>query len=152
MVKMTRTVPRLTVLYGASCSGLHGSWFFNSVQAGAADELRPSYHLLWKFAGSATSARPSGSISVPPTKKTTVKLTISNGKITLSGVRKPNPRVTATGTLIVKITGTTSSPSLTFIEKGLIQAEHALGLVSPFVAGGHPLVLPVKHVKTLPGC
>jgi hypothetical protein len=41
---------------------------------------------------------------------------------------------------------------LTFIEKGLRPAEHKLGLVSPFNVGGHPLVVPIQHVKTLPAC
>jgi hypothetical protein len=67
-------------------------------------------------------------------------------------VRKPNATVTATGTLIVELSGSASSPSLTFIETGLSGAENQLGLVSPFSVGGHPLVLPIQHVKTLAGC
>jgi hypothetical protein len=70
----------------------------------------------------------------------------------LSGVRKPNTTVSATGSLIVRLSGSIGSPSLTFIERGLGPAEHKLGLVSPFDAGGHPLVVPIQHLKTLPAC
>jgi hypothetical protein len=67
-------------------------------------------------------------------------------------VRKPNTTVSATGSLIVRLSGSVASPSLTFIERGLLPAEHRLGLESPFNAGGHPLVVPIQHVKTLPAC
>jgi hypothetical protein len=53
---------------------------------------------------------------------------------------------------IVRLSGTASSPSLTFVERGLVPAEHKLGLVSPFNVGGHPLVVPIQHVKSLVGC
>ncbi len=153
VVRTSRSLPQVTVLYGASCTGIHGSWFFNAVEGGASDALRPSYALLWSFAGGATSARPSArTINVPHTKTTTVTLTLSNGKMKLSGVRKPNTTVSATGSLIVRLSGPTSSPSLTFIERGLLPAEHRLGLVSPFDAGGHPLVVPIQHIKTLAAC
>jgi len=152
---VTRTslsLPQSRVLYGASCSGIHGSWFFNAIEGGGSSQLRPNYRLQWSFTGGATSARPNGLISVPHTKTTRVTLTLSNGKLTLHGVRRPDAPVTATGTLIVKLSGLASSHSLTFIEKGLSGAEHSLGLVSPFDAGGHPLVVHVKHVKSLTGC
>jgi len=153
VVRASRSLPQATVLYGASCSGIHGSWFFNAVEGGGTDALRPSYALLWSFAGRATSARPSARvISVPHTKTTTVTLTLSNGKMKLSGVRKPNTTVSATGSLIVRLSGSTSAPSLTFVERGLLPAEHRLGLVSPFDAGGHPLVVPIQHIRTLPAC
>jgi hypothetical protein len=67
-------------------------------------------------------------------------------------VRTPNTTVSATGSLIVRLSGSAASPSLTFIERGLRPAEHKLGLVSPFNIGGHPLVVPVQHVKTLAAC
>jgi hypothetical protein len=70
----------------------------------------------------------------------------------LSGVQQPNVKVNATGSLIVRLSGSASSPSLTFVERGLLGAEHKLGLSSPFDAGGRPLVVPVQHVKSLPGC
>lgn len=153
MVRMSRTLPAITVLYGASCSGVHGDWFFNATEGGSSDRLRPSYALLWSFKGSARSAKPSArTITVPHTKTTTASLTLSNGKLKLSGVRKPNTTVNATGSLIVRLSGSVASPSLTFIERGLVPAEHKLGLVSPFNAGGHPLVMPIQHVKTLAAC
>lgn len=77
---------------------------------------------------------------------------LSDGTLKLHGVRKPNVNVTATGTLVVKLTGSTSSPSLTFTETGLSSAEHKLGLTSPFDLGGRPLVVPVRHVRSLVGC
>jgi hypothetical protein len=148
-----RSLPPPTVFYGASCSGIHGSWFFNAVEGGGNAALRPSYHLQWSFAGSATSARPSAlTIDVPATKSATVTMSLSNGTITLKGARKPSTTVSATGTLVVKLSGSASSPSLTFVETGLSGAEHQLGLVSPFSAGGHPLVVPVQHVNKLAGC
>lgn len=153
MVRMSRTAPAITVLYGASCSGIHGDWFFNATQGGGSDKLRPSYALLWSFKGGATSAKPSARvITVSHTKTTNATLTLSNGKMKLSGVRKPNTTVSATGSLIVRLSGSVASPSLTFIERGLLPAEHKLGLESPFNAGGHPLVVPIQHVKTLPAC
>ena len=153
MVRTSRSLPPLTILYGASCSGLHGDWFFNAVEAGSGDALRPSYALLWSFKGGATSAKPSArTINVPHTKTTKVSLTLSNGTLKLSGVRSPNTTVNATGSLVVRLSGSGVSPSLTFIERGLVPAEHKLGLVSPFNAGGHPLVVPIQHIKTLPAC
>ena len=151
-VKMSRSLPPFTIFYGASCSGVHGSWFFNTVEGGATDALRPSYSLSWSFAGSATSARPNARITVPPTKKTTVTLTLKNGRMRLTGVHKPHAKVHATGSLTVRLAGSASSPSLIFVERGLLQAEHKLGLVSPFNAGGRPLVVHVQHVKSLHGC
>jgi len=34
----------------------------------------------------------------------------------------------------------------------LLGAEHRLGLVSPFNAGGYAIVVPVNHVNSLKGC
>jgi hypothetical protein len=153
MVSTSRSLPAVTILYGASCTGIHGDWFFNATEGGSNDALRPSYALLWSFKGGATSARPSArTISVPHTKTTKVSLTLSNGTMKLTGVRKPNTTVSATGSLIVRLSGSASSPSLIFVETGLSQAEHQLGLVSPFNAGGRPLVIPIRHVNTLAGC
>jgi hypothetical protein len=153
MVRVSRPLPPLTVLYGASCTGVHGDWFFNAAVAGAGGAMRASYALIWSFKGGATSARPNARvISVPHTKTTKVSLTLSNGKMKLSGVRTPNTTVSATGSLIVRLSGPTSAPTLTFIERGLRPAEHRLGLVSPFDVGGHPLVVPIQHIKTLPAC
>lgn len=152
MVRTARSAPQFTAFYGASCSGIHGAWFFNAVEGGGAAALRPSYSMTWSFAGGATSAKPSARIHVLPTKTATVRLTLSDGKMKLSGMQKPGTRVTATGSLVVKLSGTVSAPSLTFIERGLGAAEHQLGLRSPFDVGGHPLVVPVHHVTSLAGC
>ncbi len=152
VTRTTLSLPQSAVLYGASCSGIHGSWFFNAIEGGGSSQLRPNYRLQWSFRQGSTTARPNGLISVPHTKTTRVTLTLRKGKLTLHGVRKPDSPVTATGTLIVKLSGLASSRNLTFTEKGLSGAEHRLGLVSPFDAGGHPLVVQVKHVKSLTGC
>jgi hypothetical protein len=150
---MSRSLPPLTIFYGASCSGVHGSWFFNAVEGGGSNTVRPSYALQWSFAGGARSAKPSArTIAIPRTKTTTVSMTLRNGTMKLSGTRKPNAKVTATGSLLVKLTGSASAPSLTFIERGLFGPEHQLGLRSPFDMGGRPLVVPIKHVTTLTGC
>jgi len=152
VTRTTLNLPQTTVLFGGSCSGGHGSWFFNAIEGGGGSQLRPNYRLQWSFAGGATTARPSGLIRVPRTKNAKVTITLRNGKLRLRGARKPGALVTAKGTLIVKLSGPASSHSLKFIEKGLSGAEHSLGLVSPFDAGGHPLIVRVKHVKSLTGC
>ena len=152
VTRATLSLPQATVLFGGSCSGSHGSWFFNAIEGGGSSQLRPNYRLQWSFAGGATTARPNGIISVPRTKTTRVTLTLRNGKLTLHGVQKAAAPVTATGTLIVKLSGPASSHSLKFVEKGLSRAEHRLGLVSPFDVGHHPLVVHVKRVKSLTGC
>jgi hypothetical protein len=146
-------LPPTTLFYGASCTGVHGDWFFNAVEGGGSDALRPSYSLRWSFASGATSAKANARIiQVPSTKTTTVTMTLSKGTLNLHGVRKPNVHVAATGSLVVKLTGSTSSPSLTFVETGLSAAEHELGLISPFDVGGRPLVVQIQHVKSLVGC
>lgn len=153
VVQLSRSLPPTTIFYGASCSGIHGDWFFNAVEGGGTTALRPSYALVWSFAGGATSAKLNArSITVPATTTTTVTITLSDGTIKIHGLRKPNVTETATGSLVVKLTGSTSSPSLTFTETGLSAAEKKLGLVSPFDVGGQPLVVPIKHVKSLVGC
>jgi hypothetical protein len=153
MVRTSRSLPPLTLFYGASCAGVYGSWFFNAVEGGAGDTLRPSYALQWSFAGGSKSAKPTARvIHVPATSKAKVTLSLSNGLMKLSGVQQSNVKVNATGSLIVRLSGSASSPSLTFVERGLLGAEHKLGLASPFDAGGRPLVVPVQHVKSLPGC
>lgn len=153
VVRDARSLPPTTILYGASCSGIHGQWFFNAVEGGGSAALRPSYALRWSFASGATSAKLDARIiQVPATKTTTVTMTLSKGTLKLHGVRKPNVNVTATGSLVVKLSGSASSPSLTFTETGLSAAEHKLGLISPFDVGGQPLVVPIRHVKSLVGC
>jgi hypothetical protein len=113
--------------------------------------LRPSYSMKWSFAGGVTSAKPSARIHVQPTKTTTVRLTLNDGTMKLTG-QKPGTNVTASGRLVVKLSGTASAPALTFIETGLRGAEHQLGLRSPFDVGGRPLVVPIHHATSLAGC
>jgi hypothetical protein len=72
--------------------------------------------------------------------------------MTLKGTKHGKATVTAAGTLIVRLSGPAASPSLTFIERGLSRAERRLGLVSPFNAGGHALVVPIQRVRSLAGC
>jgi hypothetical protein len=52
----------------------------------------------------------------------------------------------------VELSGPPTSPVLKFTETGLLQAEKALGLVSPFDVDGSPLTVPIKTVKTMVGC
>lgn len=153
LVRTSRSLPPVTIFYGASCSGVHGYWFFNAVEGGGSNTVRPSYALQWSFAGGATFARPNArAVTVPRTKTTNIRITLNNGIMKLSGTRKPNTTVNATGKLYVKLTGSSTAPSLTFIESGLAGAEHRLGLTSPFDVGGRPLVVPIKHISTLTGC
>ncbi len=152
VVSLSRVLPPITVLYGASCSGVYGSWFFNAVEAGGSDELHPSYSLTWSFTPASVVAKPSGRIVIPPTTSAQVTLTVVDGTLNLNGTRKPNTRVTATGTLVVELSGSATAPELKFTETGLTKAESSLGLVSPFNVGGSPLTVPVKTVKTMSGC
>lgn len=152
VVSLTRTLPPITVFYGASCSGVYGSWFFNAVEAGSSDQLSPSYSVKWSFTPGSAVAKPSGRIVIPPTTSTQATLTLVDGTLNLSGTRKPNTRVTATGTLVVELSGTATAPELKFTESGLTKAESSLGLVSPFNVGGSPLIVPVNTVKTMSGC
>jgi hypothetical protein len=152
VVSLSRTFPPTTVFYGASCSGVYGSWFLNVVEGGGSAELRPSYALRWSFGPGSKLAKPSGSITVPATASAQITMTLNEGKLSLTGTRKPSARITATGTLVVELSGTPTSPELKFTETGLAKAESSLGLVSPFNVGGSPLTVPVKTVKTMSGC
>jgi hypothetical protein len=152
VVSMSRTLPPITVFYGASCSGVYGSWFFNAVEAGAGGELSPSYSVKWSFTSGSVVAKPSGRIVIPPTTSTQVTLKLVDGTLSLNGTRKPNVRVAATGTLVVELSGPANAPELKFTETGLARAESALGLVSPFDVGGLPLTVPITTVKTMSGC
>jgi hypothetical protein len=152
VVSVSRTVPPVTAFYGASCSGVYGSWFFNAVEGGPNDELHPSYSLSWSFTPGSAVARPDGRIDIPATSTAQVGLTLTQGKLSLTGTRKPKLQVTAGGTLKVEVTGTATAPALKFTETGLSKAENALGLVSPFTVDGQPLTVPVKTVPTMVGC
>jgi hypothetical protein len=152
VVSLSRTVKPVTVFYGASCSGVRGAWFFNAVVGGPNDELHPSYSLNWSFAPDSTVAKPDGRIDVTATSSTQIALTLTNGRLSLTGTRKPKTHVAATGTLVVEVTGTATAPALKFTETGLLKAENALGLVSPFTVNGQPLTVPVKTVPAMVGC
>jgi hypothetical protein len=108
--------------------------------------------LRWSFAQGSTTAMPSGNVVIQPTDSTQATLTLNQGTLSLTGTRKPDVRVAATGTLVVEISGTASAPALQFTETGLAGAESQIGLVSPFDVGGQPLVVPVTTVKKMDGC
>jgi hypothetical protein len=152
VVSVSRSLPATTVFYGASCSGVYGSWFLNVSEGGGSDALRPAYLLRWSLAPGSSSAKPSGQILIPPTSSTQVTLRLTNGTLSLTGTRKPNTTVSATGTLVVQVRGPQSAQVLQFTETGLRRAEQSLGLVSPFDVNGQPLTLPVQTVKKLTGC
>jgi len=152
VVSLSRTLPPTTVFYGTSCSGVYGTWLFNAVEGGGNGELRPSYALRWSFAPGSQLAKPSGNITIPATTSAQITLTLNEGRMSLTGTRKPNPRIAATGTLVVELSGTPTDPELKFTEAGLAKAESALGLVSPFDVGGSPLIVPVQTVKTMSSC
>jgi hypothetical protein len=152
VVSLSRTLPPNAVFYGASCTGINGSWFFNAIEGGGNDELRPSYSLRWSFSPGLTLAKPSGQINVIATSTTKVALSLRDGSLSLTGAKKPHVQVAATGTLVVEISGAASDPVLKFTETGLLQSENALGLVSPFDVGGNALIVPVKTVKSMAGC
>lgn len=152
LVSLSGAQPPNTVFYGASCTGIDGSWFLNVVEAGASSTLRPSYHLRWTLAPGATTAVPEGVVTIAATPTTTASLTLAQGRLHLTGTQKPDIQADATGTLSVSINRSASSPTLTLTEAGLTRAEQALGLVSPFNVNGKPLTLPVQTVKSLRGC
>jgi hypothetical protein len=152
VVSLSRTLPPFTGFYGASCSSVNGNWFFNAVEGGGNDQLRPAYSLSWSFTPGSKVAKPNGRIVIAPTSITQVTLTLEQGTLSLTGTRKPNVQVAATGTLVVELSGPTAAPILKFTETGLAQSESALGLVSPFDVDGQPLTVPVKTVKTMAGC
>jgi hypothetical protein len=149
---VSRTVKPVTVFYGASCSGVYGNWFFNAVVGGPNDELHPSYSLSWSFTPGSAVAKPDGRIDVTATSSTQIALTLTNGRLSLTGTRKPKTHVAATGTLVVEVAGTATAPALKFTETGLLKAENALGLASPFTVNGQALIVPVKTVSTMVGC
>jgi hypothetical protein len=151
-VNTSRTLPPFTVFYGTSCSGVHGSWFLNAVEGGPNDRLRPSYALTWKFPPGSATALPSGRVVIAPTTTTHAGVTLNSGVMALEGTRSPGPGVSASGRLTVRLTGSAVAPTLTLTETGLTDAETALGLVSPFDAGGHPLVVPVRITGHVSGC
>jgi hypothetical protein len=122
------------------------------VEGGGNNRLRPSYSLKWSFTADSAVAKPNGRIAIAPTENAEVTLTLTQGTLSLTGTRKPNVKISASGTLVVELLGGPSAQVLKFTETGLVKAESALGLVSPFDVGGRPLVVPIKIVKTMAGC
>lgn len=152
MVSLSRTLPPSTVFYGASCSGVRGAWFLNAVEGGGNDQLRPSYSLRWRFSPGQAVALPSGRIVMNSTDSARATLTLERGTMTLQGSRGSGMTVSAAGTLTVQVSGTPTSPTLTFTETGLSDAEAAIGLVSPFDVGGEPLTVPIRTSERQAGC
>jgi hypothetical protein len=110
----------------------------------------PAYGLSWSFSKNKSSADPNGTISVSSAKPITMKL--YQGLLTVKGTGTDGSPVSAAGTLLVRLTGTSNAPTLTITESGLTQAEHALGIVSPFDINGEAAVVPIKHTTTFRGC
>ena len=152
MVRTARTLTHYTVLYGGSCSGARGSWFFNAVEGGGNNELRPSYALHWAFGQSSTFAKPSGRIAVDAPPPVQITITVIDGVVRIDGIGSSGAHVVATGTLSVELDGSSPAQSLRFTETGLRDAESQLQLPSPFDFDGRPLVVPVRTVPTLSGC
>ncbi|HYA68882.1 MAG TPA: hypothetical protein VED63_09135 [Acidimicrobiales bacterium] len=142
----------MTVFYGASCSGVYGAWFLNVVEEGPNDALRPAYSLRWSFSPRSHVARPDGTVTVAPNSGSGVTLTLQQGVLTLQGTGSGGASVTAVGTLLVKLTGRASAPTLTLVESGLQGAETALGLLSPFIVNGRSTTVPVKLRHQFTGC
>src|SRR5260370_30161513 len=46
-VNVVHRSPRVTVFFGRSCPGLHGSWFLNAVEGGGSSVVRVEYYLKW---------------------------------------------------------------------------------------------------------
>ncbi|MGH3371701.1 MAG: hypothetical protein ACRDPR_17045, partial [Nocardioidaceae bacterium] len=152
LVSTVNNNPGVNVFYGTSCTGLRGSWFLNIVQGGGSDARHAAYYLRWSFSAADDVARPGGRITIsggagePPTA------TLEDGEITLAGTRSDGSPVSGTGQLEVRLTGTGDEPTLTISQTGLDEAIGALGLASPFSAGGRPLTVPVKLVDEVSGC
>lgn len=151
VVSVVLTGPPVTVFYGASCTGVHGSWFLNATQGGTTAVAHDDFDLRWLFASKSSVAMPSGTVTASgPGEK--ISVTIAGGHLTIAGTTAGKVTVQAAGTLSVGITGSAAAPKLTITETGLAAAEHALGLTSPFDAEGHPLTLSAKVVHRLAGC
>jgi hypothetical protein len=152
VVNTVRASPRVTVFYGASCTGIYGAWFLNIVEEGPNDSLRPASSLRWTFPNGVRLARPDGTVTVASSTGPAVSMTLQQGVLTLHGTGSDNATVTGVGTLLVRLTGTASAPSLTLVESGLEGAEQSLGLLSPFHTSGRSVTVPVKLRPRFTGC
>ena len=142
---------RPTVFYGASCTGIVGSWYLNVVQGGPNNLPRVAYKLSWQFPSVPSSVRPSGNVVVSGST-TPITMTVSNGVVTLTGTAQNGSPVNATGSLVVAASGSHSGSILTVTESGLSQAENALGITSPFEVNSQPVSVPVKTTATASTC
>jgi len=97
-------------------------------------------------------ARPNGTINTTSGTDRSVRIALDEGTMTINGATAGNAQVQGKGTLLVQLSERSNTPWLTFTEKGLASTERAIGFVSPFVVGGHPLRIPVKKASQLPNC
>jgi hypothetical protein len=121
------------------------------MEEGAGNQLRPVYYLKWQFTPASPIARPSGRIVIP-VSNADVTVTLDKGKLTLKGTGQSNVRIVAAGTLTVRLSGTSTIPTLKFVETGLHEAESSVGLNSPFDTNGQPLILLIRKVPVMVGC
>lgn len=156
LVSQSLTLIQPTGFYGASCTGVYGSWFLKIMQEGEKGQLRADYDLKWEFSQSDPVARPSGTIVVRPKpaegSAPRLTLTLHEGELRLNGTDTSGKAVHGTGTLTVRASGTSKAPKLKFVETGLGSAEKAVGFNSPFDVDGKPLILLIRNVKVLVGC
>ncbi len=152
VVNTVRTTPRVTVFYGASCSGVGGRWFLNVVEEGPNDSLRPAYSLRWSFSDKSPVAAPNGTVTVSSSSGSTVSMTLLQGILTMKGSGAGHTEVSGIGSLTVKLGGTASAPTLTIVESGLQQAEQTLGLLSPFDVNGQAVTVPVEQKQRFARC
>ena len=141
----------LTQFSGSACSGLHGRWFLNVTQGGGAQTVRPSYRLIWSFAGG-TTAQPSGTVTFSSAGQEQAAGTLMNGTLSITGSDASGKPVSGQGSLSVQLSGTMAAPSVTLTESGLTAVESELGMSSPFIVNGGAAVIPITESRTVAGC
>jgi hypothetical protein len=152
VINTVRLSPVLTQFYGRSCQGLRGAWFLNIVQGGSDKILHPPYRLDWSFTDGSSVAQPTGGTTTAHAGLQDVTVTLTNGVLVISGTGPTGAKVSGQGTLSVQLSGSASAPSLTVTETGMTAVEQKLGLQSPFVVNGGPVVVPVHISATAAGC
>jgi len=153
LVDTVITSPRTIVFYGASCTGVYGTWYMNVVEGGPNNEPRPSYRLDWTFTPTMTQALPDGQVTVSPGSYGSILMTLAGGNmsITGTGTGSANPP-SGHGRLIVTLSRSSATPRIEITETGLSSVESSLGLVSPFSLSGHPVLLKVMTGRHLSSC
>jgi hypothetical protein len=149
---MVRTSPHTTVFYGASCTGVVGSWFLSVVEGGPNDMPRPAYRLSWTFSTSPSVAHPDGDVIVSTPANEKVDIRLANGVLRITGTTAGGAQVRATGALVVGVSQSGTTSVLTLTETGLAAAEKALQISSPFNVDGQPVGVPVRIVHQAPSC